>query len=176
MTERPAGFPPNVIQYAWVVPDLDDAIRHWHATLGVGPFLVNRELQISDPLYRGTPGAVRFSTAVAQSGSSQIELVEQHDDGPSAFRDTVPKGAAGFHHVAIIATDFEETMDRYGSFEVASQGKFGDIRFAYLDTSATLGAMLEILEDKPGIRAFFGAIRKAAERWDGNPATLIRGL
>lgn len=167
---------PEILQHAWVVPDLDAAIHHWHRTLGVGPFLVNRNLRISDPLHRGRPRAVAFSTAVAQSGSVQIELVEQHDDGPSVFRDTVPAGVTGFHHVAIIAKDFEGALRKYAGVDIAAEGRFGDIRFVYLDTSATLGAMLEILEDRPAIRAFFGAIRKANERWAGDPATLIREL
>lgn len=167
---------PDILQHAWVVPDLDAAIHHWHRTLGVGPFLVNRNLRIIDPLYRGHPRAVAFSTAVAQSGSIQIELIEQHDDGPSAFRDTVPARGTGFHHVAIIAEDFDAALRQYAGVEIAAEGRFGDIRFVYLDTSATLGAMLEILEDRPAIRAFFGAILKANERWDGDPATLIREL
>lgn len=167
---------PEILQHAWVVPNLDAAIHHWHRTLGVGPFLVNRNLQITAPLHRGTPRGVAFSTAVAQSGSIQIELVEQHDDGPSAFRDTVPAGMTAFHHVAIIAQDFDVALRAYAGVDIAAEGRFGDIRFVYLDTSATLGAMLEILEDRPGIRAFFGAIRKAHDRWDGDPATLIREL
>lgn len=170
------GFRPDIIQYAWVVPDLEEAIHHWHRTLGVGPFLINRNLAISEPRHRGQPRAVPFSTAVAQSGSAQIELVEQHDDGPSAFRDTVPKGDTRLHHVAIVTDDYEGMLARYADFDVAADGRFGDIRFSYVDTSASLGAMLEILDDRPGIRAFFGAIRKAAERWDGDPATLIREL
>lgn len=168
--------PPRIIQHAWVVPSLDVAMRDWHRTLGVGPFLVNRHLKISDPLHRGVRRAVPFSTAVAQSGDIQIELVEQHDDGPSAFRDTVPAGTSRLHHVAIIAEEYEAALCHYAKFDVAAEGRFGDIRFVYLDTSATLGAMLEILEDRPAIRAFFNAIRKANERWDGDPATLVREL
>ena len=170
------GFKPEILQYAWVVPDLDAAIAHWHRTLGVGPFLVNRNLTISAAHHRGVPRTVPFSTAVAQSGSTQIELVEQHDDGPSAFRDTVPAGMTRLHHVAILAEDYDATLAHYANVPVAADGRFGEIRFSYLDTTPTLGVMLEVLEDHPGIRAFFGAIRKAAERWDGDPATLIREL
>jgi hypothetical protein len=36
--------------------------------------------------------------------------------------------------------------------------------------------MIEIIEDKPAIRAFFAAIRKSSERWDHDPATLLREL
>ena len=174
----PTPFRPDIIQYAWVVPDLEAAARQWHAALGVGPFLVNRNLKLTDPRYRGQPAAARFSTAVAQSGDVQIELIEQHDDAPSAYRDTVPKGASGFHHVAFIEADFAAAVARLTDqgHAVAADGRFGDMRYAYVDTSATLGCMVEIVEDKPAIRAFFEAVRKAAARWDGDPATLLREL
>src|SRR3546814_15506838 len=41
------------------------------------------------------------------------------------------------------------------------------MRYAYVDTSPALGHMVEIVEDKPAIRAFFSAVRKSAEKWDG---------
>ncbi len=173
-----SGFRPPVMQYAWVVPRLEDAIRHWHQTLGIGPFLINRDIGVVDQLHRGEPSNTRFSTAVAQHGDVQIELVEQLDDTMSAFRDTVPAGVTRLHHVAFIAEDFDAALAHYAGqgFQPATTGRFGDMRFAYIDTAASAGHMVEIVEDRPALRAFFGAIRKAAERWDGNPETLIREL
>lgn len=172
------SFQPRIIQYAWVVPNLEAAARRWHEAAGVGPFLVNRDLQLTGPRYRGRPHATRFSTAVAQHGDVQIELVEQLDDGPSAYRDTVAAGATGFHHVAFVAEDFDAALAHYTDrgHAVAADGAFGTMRYAYVDAVATLGHMIEIIEDTPAIRAFFAAIRKAAERWDGDPATLLREL
>lgn len=174
----PPLFRPDIVQYAWVVPDLEAAARQWHATLGVGPFLINRDLKLSDARYRGRPGAPRFSTAVAQSGDVQIELIEQHDDTPSAYRDTVRQGVTGFHHVAFIEADFTAALSALTDqgHQVAADGRFGEMRYAYVDTSAALGCMIEIVEDKPAIRAFFEAVRKAAARWDGDPSTLLREL
>ena len=176
MTATP--FRPDIIQYAWVVPNLETAARHWHATLGVGPFLINRDLKLTNPRYRGQPGGPRFSTAVAQSGSVQIELIEQLDEAPSVYRERVAAGATGFHHVAFIAGDFPAALAALTDqgHAVAADGQFGDMRFAYVDTGPAIGCMTEIIEDKPAIRAFFDAIRKAAERWDGDPATLLREL
>lgn len=172
------SFRPHIIQYAWVVPRLEDAARRWHATTGIGPFLINRNIELDRPRYRGRPGATRFSTAIAQHGEAQIELVEQHDDGPSAYRDTVPAGTTAFHHIAFIAADFDADLAHYTDQEiaVAADGYFGPVRYAYVDTAPTLGHMIEIIEDKPAIRAFFAAIRKAAEQWDHDPATLLREL
>lgn len=168
----------RIVQFAWVVPNLEAAARAWYALQGVGPFLVNRNLKLTDPHHRGRPAVTRFSTAVAQSGDVQIELVEQHDVSPSAYRDTVPLGATAFHHVAIIAADYEDALAHYTDRgqSVAAHGSFGEMRYCYVDTFAELGHMIEIVEDKPGIRAFFAAVRKAAERWDGGQATLIREL
>jgi hypothetical protein len=172
------SFRPTIIQYAWVVPELADAARRWHDTTGIGPFLINRDLQLDHPRYRGAPSAMRFSTAVAQHGEVQIELVEQLDDSPSAYRETVAAGATGFHHIAFIAGDFDADLAHYTErgYAIAADGYFGPMRYAYVDTVADLGHMIEIVEDKPAIRAFFGAVRKAAERWDRDPATLLREL
>ena len=164
-----------IVQLAWVVPNLEAAAAAWHAAHGIGPFLLNKRLQLDEPHYRGRPTATAFSTAVAQHGDVQIELVEQHDDSASAYRDTVPAGATAFHHVAVIAPDFDAERARHLALghEIAAYGRFGEMRYCYVDTAATLGHMVEIVEDKPGIRAFFAAVRKAAERWDGDVSRLL---
>jgi hypothetical protein len=168
----------QILQFSWVVADLEEAARRWHATMGIGPFLVNRHLKIGEARYRGRPSSTDFSTAIAQAGPVQIELVQQHDASPSCYRDTVPEGREAMHHVAFIAGDYDAALAAYTAqgAEVASSGRFGDVRFCYVDTAARLGHMVEILEDRPAIRSFFGAIQRAAERWDRDPATLLRAL
>lgn len=169
---------PPVEQMAWVVPDLEQACRAWHAALGIGPFLISRNLPIVEALHRGQPSATRFSTAVAQSGSVQIELIEQHDEQPSVYRDTVPAGATGFHHVAVVSPDFDAECARQRALghATASEGRVGNMRFAYFDATATLGHMIEVVEEKDGIRRFFNAVRRAADGWNRDPATLMREL
>ncbi len=168
----------QIFQFSWVVPDLEEAARRWHRTLGIGPFLVNRHLAVGDLRYRGAAACTDFSTAIAQAGPVQIELVEQHDAGPSCYRDTVAVGVEAMHHVAIIASDYDGAVATYlgRGFNVATSGTFGDVRFCYVDTAGALGHMVEILEDKPTIRAFFAAVARAPERWDGREETLLRDL
>lgn len=168
----------RIIQYAWVVPSLEAAARHWHAATGIGPFLVNRDIAVEGQLHRGRSGSTRFSTAVAQHGDVQIELVTQLDDAPSVYRDTVPAGRTGFHHTAFLSADFDADRAAFlkRGHELAAEGRFGPMRYAYVDTVAKLGHMTEIIEDKPAIQAFFAAIRKAADRWDGDTAHLLREL
>lgn len=164
-------IPPGatIIQNAWVVPDLDAAMRRWHASMGVGPFLVMRHLRTGDAHHRGVRVDTDFSVAIAQAGPVQVELIAQHDDTPSCYRETVPKGATAFHHVAVIVPDYDAELARYRAhgFEPASWGVFGDLRFSYIDTHAALGCMVELVEDTPSIRAFFARVAGAHAAWDG---------
>lgn len=168
----------QLLQFSWVVCDVDEAARRWHKTMGVGPFLMGRHLTLIDPKYRGTPQVTDFSIAVAQAGPVQIELVQQHDDTPSCYRDTIAPGSEGMHHVAFVTAHYDAAVASYTDqgFALASEGCFGEVRFCYVDTSAALGHMVEILEEKPAIRAFFDAVTRAAETWDRNPDTLLREM
>ncbi|WP_340588842.1 VOC family protein [Erythrobacter alti] len=168
----------GIFQMSWVVNDLEEAARRWHRTTGIGPFLVNRHIPIANPVYCGAPGPVDFSTAIAQAGPVQVELVQQHDDNPSCYRDSIGKGSEGMHHIAMMASDYDAAVRHYEDqgFSVASSGLFGTVRFCYIDCRKTLGHMVELLEDSPSIRSFFAAIARAADEWDGAPATLLREL
>lgn len=156
-------------QVAWVVNDLDAAIRHWVENVRVGPFFKIPHVQVSDFRYRGTPGTLDFSGALAQSGPMQIELIEQHSDGPSAYRDTFAPGEEGFHHMCTLVEDYDAEIAHYASQGIVPsvEACFGDMRFAYLDSRATLGHMIEIVEDLPSIRELFKVVADAAEGWDG---------
>ena len=46
-------------------------------------------------------------------------------------------------------------------------GTFGGYRFSYIDTSAAIGCMVELIEANPLQTDFFERIAAAAEGWDG---------
>lgn len=166
----------DIMQYSWIVNDLDEAARRWHHATGIGPFIVNRHIVTDNPRYRGTPGGCDLSTAIAQAGSVQVELVEQHDDAPSCYRDTVPAGTEKMHHAAIVVDDYDGVVARYAArgFDVAADGSFAGGRYCYVDTSAAIGHMIEVLETSKPMSAFFAMIAKSAKDWDGNEETVIR--
>lgn len=162
----------RIVQMAWVVDDLEAAATRLSAAMRCGPFMMNRHITLTDPHHRGRPQRTDFSLALAQAGDVQIELIEQHDDTPSVYRDVFPNGPAdgmAFHHVAVIVGSVAEETARYNAlgFETASSGRFGDVDFTYVDTRSAGGFMVEVLPDSETIRRFFGAVRRAAEDWDG---------
>ncbi len=160
----------SIVQMAWVVNDLEEAARRFSRIYGCGPFLMNRHIKLGDPRYRGQPMATDFSTALAQAGEVQIELIVQHDETPSVYRDLHAAGSEGFHHIAVIVPDVALEVERYRAlgFEVGFSGRFGTAEFAYIDTSPAIGHMIEILPDVPMLRGFFGMVRRAGEDWDGS--------
>jgi len=159
-----------VIQNSWIVTDIHAAMAAWTATTGIGPFFLVEDVVIEDQLYRGQPTHLDVTYALAQAGEIQIELVCQHNDAPSAYRDTVPAGSSGFHHMALYCHDYDADLAAYtgAGAEIAFSGGFGGKRFCYLDTSATLGFMVELIEASDAQDGFFRRLREAARDWDGS--------
>ena len=160
----------HLMQVALMVEDLEAACTRWTRTTGIGPFLIVPHVVLEEYDYRGRKSSgLDFSVAIAQSGGVQIELVEQHCDNPSAYRDTIGKGGQGFHHLAIYTGDYDAEYARYieEGFVAAVDGTFGGYRFSYIDTSAAIGCMIELIEENPAQTDFFQRIAAAAEGWDG---------
>lgn len=160
----------HFMQVAFMVDDLEEAALRWVRTTGVGPFLTVPNIQLAEYDYRGRKSSgLDFSVAIAQSGALQIELVEQHCDSPSAYRDTIAKGQTGFHHLAVYVADYDAAYRHYRDqgFVSAVDGVFGQMRFSYIDTSAALGCMIELIEEDAFETEFFERIAKAAADWDG---------
>jgi hypothetical protein len=165
------GLPVNagsrpLFQAAWVVENLDSALRHW-GSLGVGPFFVFRKLAI-DFQYRGNPATAEVSFALAQAGPMQIELVAQHDARPSAYRDTYPLGKSGFHHVGCLVEDYDAAIGSYitREIELVVEGVNGGVRYAYLDTRHEIGCMTEIVGNRASLASMYEMIRIAGQDWD----------
>lgn len=163
-------LPTRFCQAAWVVPDLDAAMKRWTEISRVGPFFVNRDVRMEKARYRGQPTSIPVRLAIAQAGPMQIELIEQLDDTPSVYRDSVPFGQEGFHHLAAFVDDVDAEIARYVATgaELAYDGYFGDVRIGYLDTRKHFGFMIELFNHRPGMDQLFAHVAAEGEKWDGS--------
>ena len=97
-----------------------------------------------------------------------IELIEPLVE-QCAYRDVVPAGEMGFHHMCVwthdIAADAEYFTDL--GYVTANAGMVGDVHFAYFDTRPLMGCMLEVVTPTEGVKARFAEIAAAAVDWDG---------
>jgi Glyoxalase/Bleomycin resistance protein/Dioxygenase superfamily len=160
----------NFMQVCWVVPDLRAAIDSWSLTAGVGPFFWFNGVVFTDGRYRGEPAEFPTVTAaIAYAGDLQIELVCQDNDERGVFRDIFRRGEFGLHHMALICSDYEAERETYlgAGAQLAFEGRTGTSRTSWVDTSPTLGFMIELLEPSATREAWFANMRRAAVAWDG---------
>ena len=158
-----------IFQYAYVVNDIEQACRGWTELTGAGPFFVSMHHVSEDHLYRGKPSAADLSYAFGQAGPAHIQLIQQHNDAPSAYREMFAPGEQGFHHVAVLPPDWEAEKRRYeaAGFETVTT-LYSAARVAYMDTRSLLGCFVELYEDNQPLRDTFEGWRLAHEQWDGS--------
>ena len=170
MTTAPPLPGRNFMQVCWVVPDLRVAIESWSRTTGVGPFFWFDGVECTGGQHRGAPAEFPAVTAaIAYAGELQIELVCQDNDQPGVFRDVFERRQSGLHHMALLCTDYESERDAYidAGAELAFEGQIGNSRTCWVDTTPTLGFMVELLEPSTMREKGFAAMRAAAQSWDG---------
>ncbi len=160
----------RIIQNAYYVSDIDHAITRFHNLWGLGPFFVRRHIGLENVVYRGEPAALDISAAYTQAGDIMIELVTQHNNEPSIFRDRFAAHESGFHHVALDFGDHDSQVESFNSrgFESVTSFKTSEGRGAtYLDTFDLLGHATEVYRVNDSLRALYTNVRSAAETWNG---------
>ena len=160
----------GIIQNAYVVNDVDEAIERWHRMWGTGPFIVRRHIVMETVRYRGAPATLDITAAFVQAGPLQIEFICQHDDRPSCFRDAFAPGQQGLHHVAMMPTDYAATVAHFTAlgYPVATELRTRSGRGAsFVDTRPLLGHMVEVYPASEGLMALYGMVASAAANWDG---------
>jgi len=166
-------------QLGHVVDDLVGAARNWAATFGIGPFHV---LPVVDQHLTDAEGDVRtlrVQVGVAQAGPVQIELIQQHCDTPSFYRDWSRNGTSAFQQIATVTGDYDGKLAHFEllGYRVAAQSLGGSFRVAYVDTAAAFGFYTEVVEQTPRFLEQLDAIARTCATWDGTDPVrlLIRG-
>ena len=165
------GQPDNgIIQMAYVVEDIYRAMEEWSTRLRVGPWFLLERFSGVDPIYRGKPTDVEIALAMSFAGHMNVELIQQTNSAPSVYREAIDKRGYGFHHFGVATWNFEQEVESYRasgaelafSLRVPSGG-----RVAYMDTTATLPGMTEVIELGPGFEPTFNRFYRASIGWDG---------
>ena len=152
-----------VRQVGYVVKDIEQAMLQW-SRLGVGPWFYKEEVISTEFRYRGRDSALpQLSIALANSGELQIELIQQRDDAPSLYLDTLATHGEGAQHLAYWTRDrFDEftAMLIERGYQEGHAGRMGAGRgrFAYFVHPEFPSAMIEfpsLRVEKPNISRKF---------------------
>jgi len=129
-------------QIAFVVNDISAAERFFTEKLGVPKFFRFNDVEVHEATYRGNPGDFHIHISLGYAGNSQIELI-QHLSGRSIYKEFLDKKGEGLHHLGFI---------------VIQSGRIGNnpgVKFAYFDTEAAIGAIMEsIMLDEQNRKLF----------------------
>ena len=162
----------GVRQVGYVVRDIEQAMLQW-ARLGVGPWFYKEEVVSTEFRYHGKPSALpKLSIALANSGDLQLELIQQRDDAPTLYLDSLRRQGECAQHVAYWTNDRFDAMCaqllELGYIE-GHAGRMGAQRgrFAYFVHPLLASAMIEISEGTGGKAEYFEQVRMAAAAWDG---------
>lgn len=159
----------QVFQTAYVVRDMDDALRTWTEIIGVGPFYVF-DIDQEAEVY-GKPTWVHTHMALAWWNDLQIELIQPIDSPRNTYTDFLDAGRDGVHHMACLAQDWSRTdlAIRSMGYERVLFGEMPGTRISYYATEALVpGTIIEIVEASEFYVDLLERQRVATRGWDGS--------
>jgi hypothetical protein len=167
----------GIIQTAFIVPNVREAIALWIRDLKAGPFFLIENWGGENPVYRGQPSQAKMSIALGFAGHMQIELIQPLDEHPSVYKEVRDRRGWGFHHFGMASHDIDADIKRL-------QGEGYVLAFrcavptggevAYMDGGPFSAGMIEFIEAGKGLDEGFTAMWQASVDWDGTDP--IRGF
>ncbi len=163
-----------IIQVSFVVEDLDASLRAFADEYGLGPWRRYRLGPDAEGLvYHGKPVHMDLSLALSFSGSLMVEIVEQHCQTPSVFREHVERVGYGLHHLARGSVDFDrdrKRLEESGREVVYSACTSGGSRIAFFEGVLPFDSYLELIEVDETTEEIYHALKQAAESTGGTTA------
>lgn len=161
----------DIRQSGYVVRDIDQHLKFLSDKAGIGPWFVARNVKLPVCLYRGQPIEMEMHAALANSGSHQIELIQQVSPAPSIYTEWLERYPSGspLQHVSSWEEDFDGAVARSVAkgWEMIQEGRSAYGPFAYLEHAEDPGVVIEITRKGPERRSIFEQIAAAAAGWDG---------
>jgi hypothetical protein len=161
----------EIMQLSFVPANVPAALKFWTETMGAGPFVALDHVQTESTLYKGETSAIDFSIYVGYWGEMQIEIVDQHNEAPSIYKDWRDAGMEGLNHVCILTDDMAKSRSVFaerGATILQELKLPGGGEAFYADTGGGPGTIVEVLKPGPGVLDAFAYIKSLSVGWDGS--------
>jgi catechol 2,3-dioxygenase-like lactoylglutathione lyase family enzyme len=143
----------GIAQIAIVVEDLDQTIKNYYDTFGIGPwhFYTYQRPLLKMIQYYGKDVDHSFRIALSYLGPMRIELIEVQS-GDSIYADFIKEHGYGVQHLGVLVDDMEEAKKEAleNGFQIIQEGSGfgldGDGHYVYLDTEERFGVIFELIE------------------------------
>ena len=140
-----------VTQIGFVVKDIEAAAKRFAGFLGVEKpaVIVTGAYEEAQTEYRGASTKARAKLAFFTVGPNlQLELIEP-DQEPSTWREYLDEHGEGIHHIAFEIRGMREKIGvmTVEGMPLLQKGEYKGGRYAYLDATADLKCIVELLEN-----------------------------
>ena len=166
----------NFMQIAYVSDDIDaaasyleskfgtiDCVRHYRSSLGQGnPDAAPGSFVTVDGT---TAEEWLIDVALVNAGATNLEIIRPLAGAVGLYRGAIRPGVpATLHHLGFRVNDFDAASEVVAASGMTWKqfGRSGDVRFGYLDTFATLGHFIEVMELGPESSAMFAGLEAAS--------------
>jgi methylmalonyl-CoA epimerase len=140
----------KVTQVAVIVKDIDKARNAWASVLGMPvPEVSIAEGHESRPTqYKDKSTDAKCKLAFLRMENLQIELI-QPLGGKSTWQEYLDKSGEGIHHIAFNVKDINGVEKKFATIKMPTvqRGGWNGGAYSYVDASADLGCILELLEN-----------------------------
>lgn len=156
--EKESGRPEKpifteILQVAFVVKNLDEAVKKYSEVVGSEGWriLEFNPSVVSNMIVRDKRLDHAMRLGINKIGEVNLELIEPLDD-KSIYAEFLKEHGEGFHHVACLVDDYEQTIAFFKSkgIGIAQGGTTARNSYTYLDTQDCLSAIIEIYSVPPG--------------------------
>ncbi len=160
----------QVIQMAYVVEDIHEAIDWWANDAKTGPWFLLDSFTGPDHIYRDAPSTADVAIAMGFAGHMCIELIQPKDSNPSVYKEIIDRRGFGFHHVGMAVADTAAALADYQmrGYELAFRARVptgGEV--LYLDDGRNDPGFVELIPATEGMNATFTRFWQASVDWDG---------
>ena len=145
MPEKPVFT--DVLQVAVVVKDLDESMKKYWETYGIGPWTIYtfNPSTVSDMIIDNKRADYAMRLSLCNIGKVQWELIQPLDD-KSIYADFLKKHGEGLHHVAFGVENYDQAMSYFKDkgIGVCQGGTWHGLTYTYLETEDALATIAEI--------------------------------
>lgn len=149
--------------------DVDKSMQYFVDAWGMGPWFVLRNIKMS-MLYKGEPTELDVSIAMANCGDLQFEIVQQHNDAPSLYLDSLAHTQSlHVQHVAVWTPDVRGLESKAASlgWEAVFETRSGPGRSVFITHPSEPMVCIELSDSDPFKDQVRAAIKDTAASWDG---------
>jgi catechol 2,3-dioxygenase-like lactoylglutathione lyase family enzyme len=149
MTDQALGTT-TITQVGIMVRDIETKAQAWADMLGlpVPEIIITDTVDQAHTEYQGEATPARAKLAFFHLGQVDLELIEPIG-GPSTWQEQLDRHGESLHHLAFVIKGMKEKVAYLEAkgIPLVQRGDYTGGRYAYLDGTAQLGAVLELLEN-----------------------------